>query len=868
MQLDQVRIFLFAGMLSAGVLSVEGQITYPYQFVYEGNPLVRHHGAADPDVHVWDDTVWVYCSQDRIPFPGQPQYDAMDGYHVFSSADLENWTDHGEILHSRDVSWGLDGFMWAPGAARKEGVYYLYYPHKDTSGTWRIGVATSQGPRGPFTDIGAPMEGITGIDPAIFIDDDNEAYLYNNSAVVARLKPNMIELAETPRKIDYDKTNRITDDYNEGFAEGSYMHKRNGIYYYSYTNWHNDRYQAFYAVGDNPYGPFEWKGPMAPKPKGAQDHHSVIEFQGQWYYFYHVAVQEYPENKEGQGRIACFDRLYYNKDGTIQTVVHTYGPTRILTTDAPNGFITPDPPGGAYAPGTQVTLTAQGDLGFAFNSWSGDLSGTDNPTTIVMDTDKVVAATFDTVPVYKLTWSAKNGSVLLDPPGGRYSSGTIVTLTAVDDFGYAFSSWSEDLSGSENPTHITMDGDKEVTANYVSVPVYQLSVHSENGLVTLDPPGGNYEEGEEVTLEAIPDFGYIFSGWSGDLSGMENPVIIPMDSDKDVTSSFSYEGGGKLVFATNCGGSGFRSGEGIDYIEDHNYSGGGTYSTGSEISGTMDDDLYRTERFGKNFGYDIPLPNNKYKVTLMFAEIFHADPGKRIFHVSLENTRVISNLDLYSVAGKNTPYGETFEVEVTDGTLDISFTAVTDNAKISAIKVVLPDPPTYTLSTVSSNGSIIVDPAREVFAEGTKVSLAAVPDTGYLFSQWGGDLSGSANPETITMDRDKNISATFVLLTGQEEAYRPGLAQTKLSQNYPNPFSMKTAIPYRLDSDSHVKLTIHNLFGQQVTTLVDEFQHAGSYCIEWYPQYIKGKKLENGLYVFRLETGDPSVDVKKSMLVH
>lgn len=210
-------------------------IEYPYQFTFTGNPLVRHHGAADPDVHAWGDTVWMYCSQDH-----EGGYENMDGYHAYSSTDMINWTDHGEILHSGTVEWGIEGgsWMWAPGAARKNGKYYLYFPHRDKTNKWRIGVAISDRPEGPFTDIGAPLEGIGGIDPAIFIDDDGEAYIYNNSAIVARLKSNMIELAESPKKINYDRTNKITDNYLQGFAEGSYMHKKDGIYYYSYTNWH------------------------------------------------------------------------------------------------------------------------------------------------------------------------------------------------------------------------------------------------------------------------------------------------------------------------------------------------------------------------------------------------------------------------------------------------------------------------------------------------------------------------------------------------------------------------------------------------------------------------------------------------------
>lgn len=309
-------------------------IVFPYNFKYEGNPLVRYQSATDPDVHVWDDKVYVYCSQDHPrKKDGKGSYEVMDGYHVYSSSDLINWTDHGEIMHSRDISWGLDGWLWAPGAVRKDGKYYLYYPHKDKKEVWRIGVATGDSPIGPFTDIGNYIEGLQGIDPMVFIDDDGEAYIYlnmdgeadnyNNSTRIAKLKPNMIELAEEARKIDYAPQSVLQTDTLR-FLEGAFMHKKDGLYYFSYTNWQNKTYQGYYCIGDNPYGPFEWKGPMAPHPKNAQDHHSIIEFKDNYYYFYHVGGHEFkPEDYDGSRRIVCYDKLFYNEDGTIKMVEHT-----------------------------------------------------------------------------------------------------------------------------------------------------------------------------------------------------------------------------------------------------------------------------------------------------------------------------------------------------------------------------------------------------------------------------------------------------------------------------------------------------------------------------------------------------------------
>lgn len=789
---------------------------YPYDFTYNGNPLVRNHGAADPDAHVWNDTVWMYTSQDH-----DGTYAAMDGYHAFSSTDMINWTDHGEILHSRDVDWGLEegGFMWAPGAARKNGKYYLYYPHRDKSNNWRIGVAISDKPQGPFEDIGAPMEGIGGIDPAIFIDDDDVAYIYNNNAIVAKLKPNMIELAESPRKINYDKTDNITDSYNQGFAEGSYMHKKDGIYYYSYSNWHNKEYQSFYAMGENPYGPFEWKGRLAPKPQGAQDHHSIIKFEGQCYYFYHIAISEYPNNEDaGQGRIACYDRLYYNPDGTIQLVVHTRGPVEVLTTEASNGFITLNPPGGAYKAGTEVEVTVSDDLGYDFDSWSGSLSGSRNPETIIMDGDKNVIANFVTTPIYSISVSAENGSVNLNSTAGKYdgkitasggdfNEGTVVKLEAVDDeFGYDFDSWSGDLTVADNPVFITIDGDKNVTANFQSVPVYDLTTHAPNGTIKLTPPAGKYEEGTEVTVEAIRDYGYGFSSWSGGLSGSENPETITMDADKDVTANFTYiEGSGEIVFATNCGGESYKDSDGVRYSADQNYTGSSTWE----------------------------------------------------------------NFDIVAEVGNRTAVIKTFDIDVADGELNISFDADINNAQISAIKVLKPGETStsiYTLTTNVTNGSIELTPAGGSYEEGTVVTVRAVPNSGFVFTGWSGDLSGTQNPTSLVLDDDKTVTAAFAVTTSSRRLLSNSPEEDMLGQNYPNPFVTTTTIPFQINKASHVKLAVCNSQGQSVVTLLDEHQFAGNYKKVWNGKSNEGTDLSRGFYIYELQI-DRQLKMSKILMI-
>ncbi len=273
----------------------------------QNNPIIRHIRTADPSVHIWDDgKVWIYTSHDMDT---ATSYDSMDGYHAFSSTDMVNWTDHGEVLHSRNIPWGVPGLMWAPTAIYKNNKYYLIYPHSpDGTRNMRCGVAVSDVPQGPFQDVGW-IEGVNGewLDPCVFTDDDDKTYLYwgVRTPKVALLKDNLLELAEEPRTIVYG---------NDNFFEASYMHKYKGKYYHSY----NAGIGGFYGMSDSPYGPFSHKGAINPSQR--QDHHSVIEYKGQWYFFYHVQDWNGGTKKR---RNTCIEYMYYNEDGTIKEIYST-----------------------------------------------------------------------------------------------------------------------------------------------------------------------------------------------------------------------------------------------------------------------------------------------------------------------------------------------------------------------------------------------------------------------------------------------------------------------------------------------------------------------------------------------------------------
>jgi uncharacterized repeat protein (TIGR01451 family)/uncharacterized repeat protein (TIGR02543 family) len=197
----------------------------------------------------------------------------------------------------------------------------------------------------------------------------------------------------------------------------------------------------------------------------------------------------------------------------------------------------------ALSAGTPVTLTAVAAAGSTFSGWSGGLSGSTNPATIVVDSDKHVTATFtiESEPSYTLTVHvAGDGEVT--PTGGAYTAGTVVPVTATASAGWVFSGWSGDLSGSTNPTSILIDGDKNITATFTaeSTPSHNLTVNVVgNGSVL--PNGGTFTAGTLLPITATSSAGWVFSSWSGDLSGSTNPTTILIDGDKVITATFTEE---------------------------------------------------------------------------------------------------------------------------------------------------------------------------------------------------------------------------------------------------------------------------------------------------------------------------------------
>ena len=311
-------------LTSAAVLIFAACSQSPDEVILTGtNPIITGQFTADPTARVFEGKIYMYPSHDIpsvITHHDGSAWFSMPDYHVFSSEDLASWTDHGVILRQEDVPWGKpDAYaMWAPDCVQKDGKYYFYFPDAPAAGWgFGIGVAVSDKPAGPFTPQQKPIEGVVGIDPCVMIDDDGKAYIYWSGMGLrgCRLADNMLELEGEQVRLD--------EPLPEGFKEGPFAFKHNGRYYLTYPWVRKDTEALAYAMSDNPLGPFEYKGIiMKESPTGCwTNHHSLVEYKGEWYLFYHH--NDYSPHFD-KNRSARIDRVFFNEDGTIQEVVPTH----------------------------------------------------------------------------------------------------------------------------------------------------------------------------------------------------------------------------------------------------------------------------------------------------------------------------------------------------------------------------------------------------------------------------------------------------------------------------------------------------------------------------------------------------------------
>lgn len=318
--------------------------------VKQNEPLITHIYTADPSAHVFEDKIYIYPSHDLDhdePSNDNGDQYKMEDYHILSLNGFNSsCTDHGEALHMKDIPW-VSKQMWAPDAAYKNNTYYLYFPARDREGKFRIGAATGSNPAGPFKPQPDYIPGSFSIDPAVFVDDDGKAYIYfgglwggqlekwqtgtylpdakEPAATMPAIGPRVAELnddmltfkaaSQEVTIIDEGGSPILAGDEDRRYFEGPWMHKYNGYYYLSYST--GTTHYLVYAISKNPKGPFVYKGRILEPVIGWTTHHSIVQFQGKWYLFYHDSSLSGGVNHK---RCVKYTELSYYTDGTIQTI--------------------------------------------------------------------------------------------------------------------------------------------------------------------------------------------------------------------------------------------------------------------------------------------------------------------------------------------------------------------------------------------------------------------------------------------------------------------------------------------------------------------------------------------------------------------
>ncbi len=561
--------------------------------------------------------------------------------------------------------------------------------------------------------------------------------------------------------------------------------------------------------------------------------------------------------------------------------------TRTLTVNSVDGQVLPA--GGTYSKGMKLTLTAKGNVGHKFSHWSGDVESEDNSIDITMDRDMNVVANYIDVPVHSVKVTAENGTVTLDHADGRYSENDVATLTAeamygfkfsrwsgdatgteptievemdrpknivaefvplkpftlstdsdesmgtvkvnpakangiyleddeiiltaVKKFGYRFTEWTGDYSGTANPAIVKMDGEKEITANFRAVPIYKVTAHTTEGgtvATSVDQPAnvqdGMIEEGTLVSLTATAEPGYLFTGWSGDAVSSANPLKIKLSGDRTVTANFQLANGLMSVDVTPTGTPGSSD------IADGLY----TLATSGNKFGVAPDSfryLFRAGQKGdavftakldsfssdnpegaaagiqvrKNLADDssyaaIMVKNGKLVVQIRKGGIYYdahpKEPAEQLDvngPIWLQIKRTINrDIELsWSNDGEtwNSYRKETFwgwdgaNTELTMGlfasagqTKEAGETR-TASARFSEVQW----PGMYYLTVEAGDGGSVTT-ASGLYNAGADVKLTAVRDAGYSFAGWDKDLTGKANPNTIRMDGNKTVRANFSLM--------------------------------------------------------------------------------------------------------
>ncbi len=305
----------------SGILALSMQLSNAQEKkATSGNPIVQGW-YADPEATIFGKTYWVYPTY-SAPYDEQVHLDA------FSSTDLVHWKKHSNIVDTSSVKW-VKRALWAPAIVKKGNKYFLFFGANDIQNNNElggIGVAVSDKPQGPFKDyLGKPLidkiiNKAQPIDQFVFNDNGQYYIIYGGwgHCNIAKLNDDFTGF------IPFENGETFKSITPEGYVEGPVMFKRNGKYYFMWSEggWTGPDYRVAYAIGDSPMGPFKRISTILKQDASiatGAGHHSVINVPNtnEWYIIYHRRPLG---EKDGNHRVTCIDKLYFDENGLIKDV--------------------------------------------------------------------------------------------------------------------------------------------------------------------------------------------------------------------------------------------------------------------------------------------------------------------------------------------------------------------------------------------------------------------------------------------------------------------------------------------------------------------------------------------------------------------
>ncbi|MDZ7723878.1 MAG: family 43 glycosylhydrolase [candidate division KSB1 bacterium] len=873
-------------------------------YAFSDYPIVSHRHLADPGALVYNGRVYIYCSNDD-------DNTEDDGYQMHSivcvsSSDLKNWTDHGVVFQVPEhASWAQNS--WAPSPAERDGKFYLYFGNGGNG----IGVAVSDRPTGPFIDpIGQrlvststpgvlPAENMWLFDPMTFIDDDGQAYMYFGGNGEDNLR--VIKLNNDLISVDGAAT-RFHVPY---FFEAAWMHKQNGAYYFSYCTNPGNGMRIDYMTSDNPISGFTYGGVLSNQPpyNNNNNHQAIFEFEGEWYQAYHNRiVAQQAGIPATYKRNLALDQFSHNEDGTIETLVNTvdgveqvghvnpYERMEAETMDDQNGIETEV----CSAGGMNVTSIEDGDwikvrgvdfgatgpaaftAGIASDLKIGDLTGG----SIEIRLDDKAGPLIGTVPVSYTggpdSW--KTETIAVDEVTGMHDVCFVFKGENVESL-FNFDYWQYTPKTDEHTLLAvnavvqdskidTVDGynNTNITVNAMYTDGSAENITTET-FFTFDP-----ENIISISDSVVTGLSYgavtVIAAYR-DMSDRVKVVVKNRESELAVSRIYTDESDIGLFSGTTMSIQVWA-----EFNDEHV----------EDVTEKATYDNPKPEIVSVEKGVITALNEGEVDITLSYQGQI-GDAKSTTVHVTVSAGSAVW------LEPECAQVGENWEILNDDQASNGHYVAVQPGTESldrapsgSENLIVIP----FTL-TASGNFSIYARlncPTYDDDSFWLKLDNSAFEMyNGLVTSGWEwiklDEYRLRGGEHTLTLGyREDGANLDKICISNYDQVPEgiggkadnlcspSGVENSSklpecslLEQNYPNPFNPETSIQFFLASRQYVMLSVYNILGHKVVTLINEERQAGTYTIPF-----DASELSTGTYFYRLTAGK-FADTKKFILV-